>query len=347
MNINKAFKILWLPINSNIEEVKRNYRKLAIEFHPDRYNNSSKRDIEKFNQKMKEINHAYSFIKNNIWDLEKWIFNFDFEILKCWLKRKVEPKESSELRKLWNISGDLQQNKKYGLAIRLLEIGINVYFANNSNLYFSDMLYKLWRDLGDLLFRLWIKTEWIKFLKLVDANYYLWSAYFEYWDYKLAIKYRNLEFSNPKTGIDYEWLYIKIVKAYFLLWDYERSIAMLENIDETKLFYTNSTYWFPRIILYSIYLLEWIILTENEMKKKYPISYNYAIKILKSYLICVDEVDKLINIDKEYKKFINILKINTSGYIIKDLSSLYFNIDELVVIYEDIFKKSYPKLLNM
>lgn len=60
--LSRYYHILWIPKNADIEEVKRAFRKLALEHHPDRW-----WDEEKF----KKINEAYQVIikkiTNNEW----------------------------------------------------------------------------------------------------------------------------------------------------------------------------------------------------------------------------------------------------------------------------------------
>ncbi len=59
MNENQAYETLDLNYNSSFNEVKYAYRKLALEFHPD------KNSDEKGGTKFKEVTTAYHVLKNN------------------------------------------------------------------------------------------------------------------------------------------------------------------------------------------------------------------------------------------------------------------------------------------
>ena len=59
MNENQAYQTLNLNNNSSFNEVKYAYRKLALEFHPDK--NSDEKEGDKF----KEVTTAYHVLKNN------------------------------------------------------------------------------------------------------------------------------------------------------------------------------------------------------------------------------------------------------------------------------------------
>ncbi len=50
------YKLLNVPENASIDEIKKNYRKLSLEFHPDRPNGNA--------EKFKQINEAYEILSN-------------------------------------------------------------------------------------------------------------------------------------------------------------------------------------------------------------------------------------------------------------------------------------------
>lgn len=54
------YNILWVDKNSSKEEIKKSYRKLAMEYHPDRNNWSTEAE-----KKFKEINMAYEILSND------------------------------------------------------------------------------------------------------------------------------------------------------------------------------------------------------------------------------------------------------------------------------------------
>lgn len=77
------YKILGLPIDSSIDEVKRTYKLIALKSHPDKLNNIT--DTEERNKKIKdfiEATNAYNKILkgevNNFDNFDDCDFNFDF-----------------------------------------------------------------------------------------------------------------------------------------------------------------------------------------------------------------------------------------------------------------------------
>ena len=76
-DIDDARKILDLNKTASIEDVKNNYRRLLLEFHPDRHNNSPDKKI--FEEKSKEINNAYKIIINYCM---KYSISFDVDKVK-------------------------------------------------------------------------------------------------------------------------------------------------------------------------------------------------------------------------------------------------------------------------
>ena len=57
--------ILGLEINATQDELKKTYRRLAMKFHPDKVNHLGEEFITEAEIKMKEINEAYEYLKNN------------------------------------------------------------------------------------------------------------------------------------------------------------------------------------------------------------------------------------------------------------------------------------------
>lgn len=65
-NKNEYYQILGVSYNATIEEVKKRYKELCFEHHPDRYENSDETTKKYHNEKMKSINEAYNeILKSN------------------------------------------------------------------------------------------------------------------------------------------------------------------------------------------------------------------------------------------------------------------------------------------
>ena len=76
MSINKNYyKILDIPFNSTQEEIKKKFRKLSLENHPDRNNNDPKK-----NELFQEINEAYLVLSNSTtkFEFDKSINNYQY-----------------------------------------------------------------------------------------------------------------------------------------------------------------------------------------------------------------------------------------------------------------------------
>ena len=56
-NINNYYETLQIPNNSDIDTIKKAYRKLSLKYHPDKNNDST--------QKFNNITQAYEFLINN------------------------------------------------------------------------------------------------------------------------------------------------------------------------------------------------------------------------------------------------------------------------------------------
>jgi len=65
------YKVLGLEPNATKDDIKKAYKKLALQYHPDR--NQDKESEQKF----KDINVAYDELKNNNWSAAKSGFNLD------------------------------------------------------------------------------------------------------------------------------------------------------------------------------------------------------------------------------------------------------------------------------
>jgi molecular chaperone DnaJ len=76
MTINEAFKILGVSKNSSDDEIKKAYKKLALENHPDRF--TDEKEKQKKEEKFKKINEAYQAIsqKSQIPDFDQSFSGF-------------------------------------------------------------------------------------------------------------------------------------------------------------------------------------------------------------------------------------------------------------------------------
>ena len=68
LTLNKAYEILNLNSNANINEVKKQYRNLAKKYHPDilNANKVSQNELQKGIEKFRQINEAYEIIKKHL-----------------------------------------------------------------------------------------------------------------------------------------------------------------------------------------------------------------------------------------------------------------------------------------
>ena len=64
-NPNKYYAILGVNKNITKDELKKVYYKLVKKYHPDKFENSSKKEKENAENKMKEINEAYGYLMKN------------------------------------------------------------------------------------------------------------------------------------------------------------------------------------------------------------------------------------------------------------------------------------------
>ena len=84
----KYYKILNLNNNASEEEIKKSYKKLAIQYHPDK-NPNNKEESEK---KFKEISEAYDILTNK----EKYINNINFGQQNAVFRREINPNKIFE-----------------------------------------------------------------------------------------------------------------------------------------------------------------------------------------------------------------------------------------------------------
>jgi len=63
-SLNKALKVLGLSLTQDVELIKKTYRKLAIQFHPDKQHFKSQEEINTALENFKAINEAYDIIKD-------------------------------------------------------------------------------------------------------------------------------------------------------------------------------------------------------------------------------------------------------------------------------------------
>ncbi len=64
----KAFKTMELEYNCTLKELKRQWRKLSMQYHPDRYEMSDENSKKEATRKMQEIVEAYNYLLDNYFE---------------------------------------------------------------------------------------------------------------------------------------------------------------------------------------------------------------------------------------------------------------------------------------
>ena len=62
-NLN-CYQILGIDKNATLEEIKKAYHKLALQWHPDKWVNKSQEEKKQSEEKMKQINEAYEVLSD-------------------------------------------------------------------------------------------------------------------------------------------------------------------------------------------------------------------------------------------------------------------------------------------
>jgi DnaJ-class molecular chaperone len=131
--LENPYKILDIPFNSSIEDVKKAYKNIALKSHPDKLNNI--KDINEKNKKIKEFmeaTNAYNKIMNiNNGDYNKDDdddFNFDYNYDE-WINTFNEMKESKLFKNVVNAFMNFKPKiNKHNINV---EIKLNDYFSPN------------------------------------------------------------------------------------------------------------------------------------------------------------------------------------------------------------------------
>ncbi|MBN2453681.1 MAG: DnaJ domain-containing protein [Candidatus Omnitrophica bacterium] len=91
--IDRARKILELGEDASLEEIKASYRKLSLEYHPDRHKKEAKKNCE---SRMREINHAKDTIM-------KYCAGYRFSFKEKDVKKNVMDRDTYEhLRRFYD-----------------------------------------------------------------------------------------------------------------------------------------------------------------------------------------------------------------------------------------------------
>ena len=66
ISLSQALSIFGLSNNYTEEDLKKKYRELMKENHPDYHMNASQEEYEQYNRKTQDINEAYEVLKRNL-----------------------------------------------------------------------------------------------------------------------------------------------------------------------------------------------------------------------------------------------------------------------------------------
>ena len=160
MDLNDAFETLEIDINNKSvskEYIKKQYRKLALKYHPDKNGNT-----EESNERFKKINEAYNYLNNLYSDTEGTDLDIDAEsdnyqsslytdILKGFIRTSFEGKYSEILSKI--VSKIIGAGKKISTDL-FNELdkdnALNIYSflsINRSTLHLSQEILDLIREI--------------------------------------------------------------------------------------------------------------------------------------------------------------------------------------------------------
>ncbi len=119
----KYYKILDSNNNASVEEIKKSYKKLAIQYHPDK-NPNNKEESEK---KFKEISEAYDILTNK----EKYINNINFGQNNAVFRREINPNKIFE-----EIFSHMNMNFN-NMNFSNMNMGQEIHISNNPRNFMS------------------------------------------------------------------------------------------------------------------------------------------------------------------------------------------------------------------
>lgn len=156
MDINKAYEILGVSKQQNIEEIKKIYKELIKKYHPDKYSNNELQDLAE--EKVKEINEAYDTILN-LYKKNESVANDDFKDVSTFYYKDFS----------WVVPEEL---KKYNLFRLPFEHNIRNIIENyKSNYYLYEDLEKFLEQDPSFLKRI-IVEQLEKIIEIAIRNGY-------------------------------------------------------------------------------------------------------------------------------------------------------------------------------